>query len=79
LNFDCDLYASNVFEDMTKLLAENAFPVSGLKSTSLLSLDALLVVIDTIDMNCHCRRAGAIVEREDESSRSLAPHALSGY
>ncbi|GMS87930.1 hypothetical protein PENTCL1PPCAC_10105, partial [Pristionchus entomophagus] len=79
LNFDCDLYASNVFEDMTKLLAENAFPVSGLKSTSLLSLDALLVVIDTIDMNCHCRRAGAIVEREDESSRSLAPPALSGY
>ncbi|GMR39829.1 hypothetical protein PMAYCL1PPCAC_10024, partial [Pristionchus mayeri] len=79
LNFDCDLYAGNVFEDMTKLLAENAFPVSGLQSTSLLSLDALLVVIDTIDMNCHCRRAGAIVENADESSRALAAPALSGY
>eukprot|EP00080_Pristionchus_pacificus_P016438 PDM76458.1 gbf-1 [Pristionchus pacificus] len=79
LNFDCDLYAGNVFEDMTKLLAENAFPVSGLRSTSLLSLDALLVVIDTIDMNCHCRRAGAIVESADESSRALAAPALSGY
>ncbi|GMT18525.1 hypothetical protein PFISCL1PPCAC_9822, partial [Pristionchus fissidentatus] len=79
LNFDCDLYASNVFEDMTKLLAENAFPVSGLRSTSLLSLDALLVVIDTIDMNCHCRRAGAVVENTDETNRSLAAPPLSGY
>ena len=27
LNYDCDLYCSNVFEDLTKLLVENAFPV----------------------------------------------------
>lgn len=29
LNYDCDLYCSNVFEDLTKLLVENAFPRSG--------------------------------------------------
>lgn len=33
---------SNVFEDLTKLLVENAFPLQGLMSTSLLSLEALM-------------------------------------
>ncbi|VDM52566.1 unnamed protein product [Angiostrongylus costaricensis] len=56
LNYDCDLYCSNVFEELTKLLVENAFPVSGLHAHSLISLDALLVVIDMIDQNCICRQ-----------------------
>lgn len=60
LNYDCDLYSSNLFEELTKLLLENAFPVQGLHSTNLLSLDALLVVIDTIDTNCAFRQAGAL-------------------
>lgn len=34
-----------------------SFPMSGLGTTSLLALDALLVVIDTIEENCVCRRA----------------------
>lgn len=49
LNYDCNLYSSNVFEDLTKLLSKNAFPVQGLYSTNLLSLEALLTVIDIID------------------------------
>ncbi|XP_067141452.1 Golgi-specific brefeldin A-resistance guanine nucleotide exchange factor 1 [Centruroides vittatus] len=55
LNFDCSLYCSNLFEDLTKLLSKNAFPVSGLYSTHLLSLDALLAVIDSIESHCHFR------------------------
>jgi hypothetical protein len=34
---------------------QNAFPVSGLYSTHILSLDALLAVIDSIEQHCHHR------------------------
>uniref|UniRef100_A0A8R1Y720 SEC7 domain-containing protein n=1 Tax=Onchocerca volvulus TaxID=6282 RepID=A0A8R1Y720_ONCVO len=63
LNYDCDLYCSNLFEDLTKLLLENAFPVLGLRSINLLSLDGLLTVIDTIDNNCVYRQAGGINQK----------------
>jgi len=44
-NYDCiDLFT-----------LQNAFPVSGLFSTHLLSLDALLAVIDSIEQHCHHR------------------------
>ncbi|XP_059156775.1 Golgi-specific brefeldin A-resistance guanine nucleotide exchange factor 1-like [Physella acuta] len=55
LNYDCDLYCSNLFDDMTKLLSKNAFPVSGLYTIHLLSLDALLTVVDCIEQHCHTR------------------------
>ncbi|EJW71574.1 hypothetical protein WUBG_17519 [Wuchereria bancrofti] len=63
LNYDCDLYCSNLFENLTKLLLENAFPVLGLRSINLLSLDGLLTVIDTIDNNCVYRQAGGVHQK----------------
>lgn len=56
LNYDCDMYCSNLYEDLTKLLAKNAFPVTaGVYPTHLLSLDALLTVIDCIGNHCSKR------------------------
>nr|CAB3248501.1 golgi-specific brefeldin A-resistance guanine nucleotide exchange factor 1 [Phallusia mammillata] len=55
LNYDCDFYCSNVFEDLSKLLSKNAFPVSGLYTTHLLSLDALLTVVKSIEQRCNQR------------------------
>ena len=55
INFDCDLYCSNLFEDLTKLLSKNAFPVSGLQNYHVLSLDALLALIDTVSAHCNAR------------------------
>ena len=52
LNYDCDLYSTNLFEDLTKMLSKNAFPVAGLTSTHILSLDALLSIIDHIELEC---------------------------
>ena len=49
VNYDCDLYTHNVFEDLTKMLSKNAFPVAGLYSTQFLSLDALLTVIENVE------------------------------
>ncbi|VDP01466.1 unnamed protein product [Heligmosomoides polygyrus] len=88
LNYDCDLYCrghipmncSNVFEELTKLLVENAFPMSGLHAHSLISLDALLVVIDTIDQNCVCRQAALMPpETESKAAAALPLPILSGY
>uniref|UniRef100_A0A3P9Q1V8 Golgi-specific brefeldin A-resistance guanine nucleotide exchange factor 1 n=1 Tax=Poecilia reticulata TaxID=8081 RepID=A0A3P9Q1V8_POERE len=56
INYDCDFYCSNMFEDLTKLLSKNAFPVSGqLYTTHLLSLEALLTVIDSIEGHCQSK------------------------
>uniref|UniRef100_A0AC35TM01 SEC7 domain-containing protein n=1 Tax=Rhabditophanes sp. KR3021 TaxID=114890 RepID=A0AC35TM01_9BILA len=71
LNYDCDFYCSNLFEDLTKLLHEHAYPVSGLHSTNVLSLDALLTVIDTIDSNSIQRRSGNEVSVINEAPNTL--------
>ncbi|XP_022900368.2 Golgi-specific brefeldin A-resistance guanine nucleotide exchange factor 1 [Onthophagus taurus] len=56
LNYDCDMYCTNLYEDLTKLLAKNAFPVTaGIYNTHLLSLDALLTVIESIEGNCNLK------------------------
>ncbi|WKY01718.1 hypothetical protein Q1695_015600 [Nippostrongylus brasiliensis] len=81
LNYDCDLYCSNVFEELTKLLVENAFPMSGLHAHSLISLDALLVVIDMIDQNCVCRQAALVRPHgvDPKVASALPLPILSGY
>ncbi|XP_045476199.1 Golgi-specific brefeldin A-resistance guanine nucleotide exchange factor 1 [Harmonia axyridis] len=57
LNYDCDMYCTNLYEDLTKLLAKNAFSAtSGVYHTHLLSLDALLLVIEGIEQNCESSR-----------------------
>lgn len=64
LNYDCDMYCSNLYEDLTKLLAKKAFSVTaGVYSMHLLSLDALLTVIDSIGSHCLQR-----LERATENS-----------
>ena len=52
LNYDCDKSRTNVFEDLTKLLSKNAFPVAGIDGLHILSLDALLAVVDSIEAHC---------------------------
>ena len=55
LNYDCGLYSSNLFEDLTKVLSKNAFPVAGVLSTHQLALEGLTVVLDGIERNCQKR------------------------
>lgn len=104
INYDCDFYCSNLFEDLTKLLSkvihlnldfwmthqnhaakllwkvylvntahwmiwsttlQNAFPVSGqLYTTHLLSLEALLTVIDSIEAHCQAKVINRAAEQE---------------
>uniref|UniRef100_A0A3Q3LPJ8 Golgi-specific brefeldin A-resistance guanine nucleotide exchange factor 1 n=1 Tax=Mastacembelus armatus TaxID=205130 RepID=A0A3Q3LPJ8_9TELE len=70
INYDCDFYCSNLFEDLTKLLSKNAFPVSGqLYTTHLLSLEALLTVIDSTEAHCQAKVLNST--HQDQSSEAL--------
>ncbi|XP_066549516.1 Golgi-specific brefeldin A-resistance guanine nucleotide exchange factor 1 isoform X2 [Amia ocellicauda] len=65
INYDCDYYCSNLFEDLTKLLSKNAFPVSGqLYTTHLLSLEALLTVIDSTEAHCQAKVLNNTVQQD---------------
>ncbi|XP_012252835.2 Golgi-specific brefeldin A-resistance guanine nucleotide exchange factor 1 isoform X2 [Athalia rosae] len=53
LNFDCGLYSTNLYEDLTKLLSKNASALSaGIHSMQLISLDALIMLIEGIESRC---------------------------
>lgn len=72
LNYDCDMYCTNLFEDLTKFLAKNAYPVtSGVYHTHLLSLDALLTVIESIELNCKENSVDKSNENSDIQSSDM--------
>ncbi|XP_063194623.1 Golgi-specific brefeldin A-resistance guanine nucleotide exchange factor 1 isoform X3 [Chroicocephalus ridibundus] len=68
INYDCDYYCANLFEELTKLLSKNAFPVSGqLYTVHLLSLEALLTVIDSTEAHCQAKVLSNIHQQEKEA------------
>ncbi|KAM9365735.1 Golgi-specific brefeldin A-resistance guanine nucleotide exchange factor 1 isoform 2-T2 [Pholidichthys leucotaenia] len=70
INYDCDFYCSNLFEDLTKLLSKNAFPVSGqLYTTHLLSLEALLTVIDSTEAHCQAKVLKSVTPQDQQESQ----------
>ncbi|CAG0916826.1 unnamed protein product [Notodromas monacha] len=69
LNFDCDVFCTNSFEDLTKMLSKNAFPMSGMYTTHVLSLDALLTVIEAIEHHCQFRVAHPPGSQETSTSK----------
>ncbi|KAI8439140.1 hypothetical protein MSG28_012998 [Choristoneura fumiferana] len=50
LNYDCDVYCMNVFEEMTKLLSKNVVSSTAYNIHSL-SLEALMTIIEAIEMS----------------------------
>uniref|UniRef100_A0A8C2UX80 Golgi-specific brefeldin A-resistance guanine nucleotide exchange factor 1 n=1 Tax=Chinchilla lanigera TaxID=34839 RepID=A0A8C2UX80_CHILA len=79
INYDCDYYCSNLFEELTKLLSKNAFPVSGqLYTTHLLSLDALLTVIDSSEAHCQARVLNSVTQQEKKETARPSYEAVDG-
>ncbi|NXP23871.1 GBF1 factor, partial [Scytalopus superciliaris] len=77
INYDCDYYCANLFEELTKLLSKNAFPVSGqLYTVHLLSLEALLTVIDSTEAHCQAKVLSNIHQQEKEVVKS-SPETIS--
>lgn len=52
LNYDCDIYCTNVFEELTKLLSKNVIS-STASNIHMLSLEALMTIIEAIE-NASC-------------------------
>ncbi|KAM6415601.1 Golgi-specific brefeldin A-resistance guanine nucleotide exchange factor 1 isoform 2-T2 [Rhynochetos jubatus] len=78
INYDCDYYCANLFEELTKLLSKNAFPVSGqLYTVHLLSLEALLTVIDSTEAHCQAKVLSNIHQQEKEVAKS-SPETMNG-
>lgn len=76
INYDCDLYCANVFENITKLLSKNALSAvagTAIYGTQLLSLDALLTIIASINKNCTSFKKGnAITYKRHSRNNSTA-------
>jgi len=76
INYDCDLYCANIFESITKLLSKNALSaVAGptVYGTHLLSLDALLTIIGSINKNCMSFKKGnSIANKRHSRNNSTA-------
>ncbi|XP_058446781.1 Golgi-specific brefeldin A-resistance guanine nucleotide exchange factor 1 isoform X3 [Malaya genurostris] len=91
INYDCDLYCSNLFEDLTKLLSKNTLSAThSIYSVHTLSLDALLTIISAIERNCvqakngenptymrHSRNGSSVERIVLESSQLLDQSVLS--
>lgn len=76
INYDCDLYCANVFENITKLLSKNALSAAAspvIYGTQLLSLDALLTIIAAIDKNCtNFKKGNQVVNKRHSRNNSTA-------
>lgn len=69
INYDCDLYCVNLFENITKMLSKNALSATATQSiysTHLLSLESLLTIIEAIDKNCASLKKGNSVSYKSE-------------
>lgn len=69
INYDCNLYCENLFENITKLLSKNTLSAQqAIYSAHILSLDALLTIVASIDKNCKSYRKGNAVTYKSEFS-----------
>jgi brefeldin A-resistance guanine nucleotide exchange factor 1 len=59
INYDCDLYCTNLFEDLTKMLSKNTLAAThSIYSIHTLATDALLTIIESIERNCVSTKTG---------------------
>ncbi|XP_055856170.1 Golgi-specific brefeldin A-resistance guanine nucleotide exchange factor 1 [Episyrphus balteatus] len=59
INYDCDLYCSDLFENITNLLSKYTLSATNaVYSTHLLSMDTLISIIEIIERNCVAAKSG---------------------
>lgn len=74
INYDCDLYCDDIFEKLTKLLSKNVlFTYNGMypvNAIQVLSLEALLAIIGSINKNCELAKIGNRIAFNKRHSRN---------
>ncbi|XP_017837578.1 Golgi-specific brefeldin A-resistance guanine nucleotide exchange factor 1 isoform X2 [Drosophila busckii] len=60
LNYDCDLYCTDMFESLTNLLSKYTLSATNaVYSTHILSMETLISVIDNIERNCAASKSNS--------------------
>ncbi|XP_023032106.1 Golgi-specific brefeldin A-resistance guanine nucleotide exchange factor 1 isoform X2 [Drosophila willistoni] len=69
INYDCDLYCTDMFESLTNLLSKYTLSATNaVYSTHIISMDTLLSVIDSIESNCAAaKRSGQTAPMLEEA------------
>lgn len=70
LNFDCDVYCTNVFEELAKLLSKNVVS-STAYNIHTMSLEALMTIIEAIEVGTMQKIEVESVETEKENEKEL--------
>ena len=65
LNFDCDIYCTNVFEELAKLLSKNVVS-STAYNIHTMSLEAILTIIEAIEMGTMQKEIEIVEDQERE-------------
>lgn len=72
INYDCNLYCTNLLEDLVKLLSKNALSATqNVYSIHRLSLDGLLSIIENIEQNCVASKIDKAIEGGRHSRNNL--------
>uniref|UniRef100_A0A1I8MMY3 SEC7 domain-containing protein n=1 Tax=Musca domestica TaxID=7370 RepID=A0A1I8MMY3_MUSDO len=59
INYDCDLYCSDLFESLTNLLSKYTLSATNaIYNTHILAMDTLISVVDNIESNCVAAKNG---------------------
>lgn len=71
INYDCDLYSTNIFEDLSQLLSKNSLSATQvIYSIHTLSIDILLTIVESIEKNCQLAKSrpskGQVLEYSNE-------------
>lgn len=65
INYDCNLYCTNLLEDLVKLLSKNTLSATAqlqIYSIHQMSLDCLLTIVENVERNCLAQKNAATTE-----------------
>ncbi|XP_034102559.1 Golgi-specific brefeldin A-resistance guanine nucleotide exchange factor 1 isoform X1 [Drosophila albomicans] len=72
INYDCDLYCTDMFESLTNLLSKYTLSATNaVYSTHIISMDTLISVIDCIERNCAAAKNNASVVQTAASQANV--------
>ncbi|XP_061399986.1 Golgi-specific brefeldin A-resistance guanine nucleotide exchange factor 1 [Musca vetustissima] len=65
INYDCDLYCSDLFESLTNLLSKYTLSATNaIYNTHILAMDTLISVVDNIESNCVAAKNGCVTQSD---------------
>lgn len=77
INYDCNLYCTNLLEDLVKLLSKNSLSATNvIYSVHQISLDGLLCIVSDIERNCLRTNAPTPIRGHSRHNSSVESNAI---